>query len=101
MLLVLFLCAQSCPTSWTVARQTPLSMGLSRQEYWSVLPFSSLGIFLTQGSNPCLLSPALQVDSLPTEPLHNSMEPSYVLKIVRKEEDTSEFYQSQIEEVDF
>ena len=28
---------------WTVARQGPLSMGFSRQEYWSGLPFSSPG----------------------------------------------------------
>ena len=34
--------AQLCPfvTPWTVARQAPLSMGLSRQEHWSGLPFS-------------------------------------------------------------
>ena len=36
---------QSCPrlfeTPWTIARQASLSMGLSRQEYWSGLPFSS------------------------------------------------------------
>ena len=30
-------------TPWTVACQTPLSMGFSRQEYWSGLPFPSLG----------------------------------------------------------
>ena len=29
-------------TSWTVAYQAPLSMGFSRQEYWSGLPFPSL-----------------------------------------------------------
>ena len=37
--------AKSCPTvvtPWTVAHQAPLSMGFSRQEYWSVLPFPSL-----------------------------------------------------------
>ena len=36
--------AQSCPTlcdPWTVARQVPPSMGFSRQEYWSGLPFPS------------------------------------------------------------
>ena len=42
-------------TAWTVALQASLSMGFPRQEYWSVLPFLSLGIFLTQGSNPHLL----------------------------------------------
>ena len=38
------LVAQSCPTlatPWTVARQAPLSMGFSGQEYWSGLPFYS------------------------------------------------------------
>ena len=43
------------PCVWTVARQSPLPMGFSRQEYWSVLPFPPQGIFLTQGSNPSLL----------------------------------------------
>ena len=40
------LVAKSCPTlaiPWTVARQAPLSMGFSRQEYWSGLPFPSPG----------------------------------------------------------
>ena len=41
---------------WTVARQAPLSMGFSRQEYWSGLPFPSPGdIFPTQELNPGLL----------------------------------------------
>ena len=38
------LVAKSCPTlvtPWTVACQAPLSMGFSRQEYWSELPFPS------------------------------------------------------------
>ena len=50
--------AQSCPTlvtPWTVAHNAPLSVGFSRQEYWSGLPFPSPGIFLTQGSYPYLL----------------------------------------------
>ena len=38
-------------TPWAVARQAPLSMEFSRQEYWSGLPFPSQGIFLTQGLN--------------------------------------------------
>ena len=42
-------------TPWTVARQAPLSMGFSRQEYQSGLPFPSPGIFPAQGSNPVLL----------------------------------------------
>ena len=42
-------------TPCTVAHQAPLSMGFSRQEYWSGLPFLLQGIFLTQGLNPGLL----------------------------------------------
>ena len=53
-------------TPWTVAHQAPLSMGFSRQEYWSGLPFPSPGDFLDPGINPG--TPALQVDSLPSEP---------------------------------
>ena len=56
-LLTCVLVAQSCLilcTPRTVACQTPLSMGFSRQEYWSGLPFLLQGIFLTQGSNPGL-----------------------------------------------
>ena len=42
-------------TPGTVAHQAPLSMGFSRQEYWSGLHSLLQGIFLTQGSNPGLL----------------------------------------------
>ena len=57
-------------TLWTVACQAPLSMGFSRQEYWSGLPFPPPGIFQTQGSNPGLLHLLhWQVDSSPLSPL--------------------------------
>ena len=48
-------------TPWTVVHQAPLSMELSRQEYWSGLPFLLQGIFTTQVLNPHLLpvSPAV------------------------------------------
>ena len=49
-------------TLWTVAFQAPLSMGLSRQEYWSGLPFPSPGDLPNQGIEPG--SPALQADPL-------------------------------------
>ena len=42
-------------TPWTVAHQASMSMGFSRQKYWSGLPFPSAGIFTSQGSNPYLL----------------------------------------------
>ena len=57
----LYTCAQSLshvqlfPTPWTVAREAPLSMEFSMQEYWSGSPFPSPGIFPTPGSNPRLL----------------------------------------------
>ena len=54
-------------TPWTVARQAPLSMGFSRQECWSGLPFPSPEDIPDQGTEPT--SFALQVDSLPSEPL--------------------------------
>ena len=53
-------------TPWTVARQAPLSLGISRQEYWSGLPFPSPGDLPDPGIK--LRSPILQVDSLPSEP---------------------------------
>ena len=42
-------------TPWTVARQTPVSTGFSRQEYWSGLPFPTPGIFKSQGIEPASL----------------------------------------------
>ena len=49
-------------TLWTVARQAPLSMGFSRQEYWSGLPFPSPGDLPDPGIEPG--SPTLQAYSL-------------------------------------
>ena len=53
---------------WTVAFQAPLSMGFSREEYWSGWPLPSQGDLPNPGIEPS--SPALQADSLPAEP-HN------------------------------
>ena len=53
-------------TSWTVAYQAPLSVGFSRQECWSGLPFPSPGDLPDPGIEPG--SPALQADALPSEP---------------------------------
>ena len=53
-------------TPWTVAYQAPPSMGFSRQEYWSGLPFPSPGDLPNTGIEPW--SPTLQADSLPSEP---------------------------------
>ena len=67
--LSLSLVAKSGPTletPWTVACQAFLSMGFSRQECWSGLPFSSPGDLLHPGIKP--ESPALQADAFPSEP---------------------------------
>ena len=59
-------------TPWTVARQVALSMGFSRQEYWSVLPFPFQVILPTQGWNSCLLCILhWQTDSLPLSHLES------------------------------
>ena len=62
------LVAKSCPTlvtPWTIARQATLSMGFSKQKYWSGLPFPSPGHLPDPGIEPKSL--ALQAGSLPTE----------------------------------
>ena len=60
-----FSCAPLCVMLWTVAREAPLSMAFSRQEYWSELPFPSPGHLLNPWIEPA--PPALQADSLPSE----------------------------------
>ena len=65
----LFLVPKSCltlVTPFTVACQAPLSVGFSRQEYWSGLPFPSPKDLPNPGIRSG--SPALQADSLPSEP---------------------------------
>ena len=52
---------------WTVAYQASRSMGFSRQEYWSGLPFPSPGDLPNPGIEP--RSPALHTDALPSEAL--------------------------------
>ena len=53
-------------TPWTVTYQAPSSMGFSRQEYWSGLPFPPPGDLPNSGIKS--RSPALQADALPSEP---------------------------------
>ena len=56
-------------TPWTIAHQAPLSMGFSRQEYWSGSPFPPPGGLPNPGIEPAsLMSPALQTGSLPLAP---------------------------------
>ena len=64
-----FSCVRLFVTLWTVARQAPLFMGFSRQEYWSGCHAPLQGIFSTQGSNPCVLCLLhWQAGSLPLAP---------------------------------
>ena len=61
------LVAQLCltfATPWTVARQASLSMGFSRQEYWSGLSFPSPGDLDLGIKSMFPMSPPLQADSL-------------------------------------
>ena len=53
-------------TPWTVAHQAPPSMGFTRQEYWSGLPFPSPGDLPNPGIEP--RSPTLWADALTSEP---------------------------------
>ena len=60
--------SDSLPPFWTIALQALLSMGIFRQEYWSGFPYLPPG----DRPNPEIkpespVSPALQVDSLPSE----------------------------------
>ena len=59
-------------TPWTVAYQAPPSMGFSRQEYWSGLPFPSPGDLPYPGIEP--RSPAFQANALTSEPPGKPME---------------------------
>ena len=69
-------------TQWTVACQAPLSMGFSRQEYWSELPCPPPGDLPNPGTKPRSPgSPALQADSLPLihwgRPFRQLINPNY------------------------
>ena len=55
-----FSCVCLFVTKWIIARQAPLSMGFSKQEYWSGLPFPSPGDLPNPVIEPLsLMSPAL------------------------------------------
>ena len=64
--MTVFSCVQHFVTLWTAALQAPLSMEFSRQEYYSGQPFPSPGHLPDPGIEP--RSPALQADSLSSEP---------------------------------
>ena len=68
-------------TPWTIAHQAPPSMGFSRPEYWSGLPFPSPGDLPDPGIEPG--SPALQADTLLSEPRSEPMGDSLQVKQTR------------------
>ena len=64
-----FSCVRLFVIPWTVAHQAPLSMGFSRQEYWSGLLCPPPGDLLDPGIEPASVTPpALQADFLFSEP---------------------------------
>ena len=69
-------CARLFVTPWTVARQAPLSMGSSQEEYWSGLPFPPPRNLSDPRIKP--RSPALQVDSLPSGQTGKPTYPKYI-----------------------
>ena len=78
---LLFSCqvdSDSFATPWTVVLQAPLSMGFSKQEYWSGYHFLLQGIFPKQGSNWWILH--WQVDFLPVNNLGILLELWVILK---------------------
>ena len=60
-----FSCVQLSANPRTVARQSPLSMGFSRQEYWSGLPFPTLicfmysSVYMPVSISQCILLPCI------------------------------------------
>ena len=89
-------------TLWTVACQAPLSMGFSRQEYWSGLPCPPPGDLPDPGIEPAFpVIPALQVDSSPLShqetPIHRYPHTTFFLK----EKKTIENYEQHGETIDF
>ena len=59
-------------TPWLIAIQAVRFMGFPKQEYWNGLPFPSPGNLPDTGTEP--VSPALHMDSLPTEPSEKSID---------------------------
>ena len=66
------------PSPWTVAHQAPPSMGFSRQEYWSGLPFPSPGDLPYPGIEP--RSPAFWADALSSKPPGKPNKPRQCIK---------------------
>ena len=99
-----FSCVQLLATLWAIVLQAPLSMGFSRQEYWSELPCSPPGIFPTPHLlsllccqvGPLLLAPPGKPPTNYTEYLFpHRLAKGYVVKLLNLElnwEVTSQFF---------
>ena len=89
--------AQSCQTlatPWTVAHKAPLSMGFSRQEYCSELPFPSPGDVPTPGIKS--MSPALMGRFFTSEPPGKPVAPIYKEILLRHKEEQNGFICSDV-----
>ena len=84
-------------TSWTAAHQAPLSMGFSRQGYWSGLPFPSPGDLPDPGFKPGC--PILQADVLLSEPPRKPKEAD--LNLIFKVSSFQAFYKTDQTVFDF
>ena len=79
------MCAQSLSlvplfvVPWSIAPQAPLPIEFPRQQFLNGLPCPPLVIFLTQGSNPCLMSPALAGEFFTTSTTWEDPAPNTVL----------------------
>ena len=70
-----------CVTLWTVACQAPLSLGFSRQDYWSGLPCPPPGDLPNLGAEPMsLMTPALGDGILPLMPPGKPLQKAYTVK---------------------
>ena len=85
----MYVCMLSCfthvqlfVTLWTLALQTPMFMGFSKQEYWSVLPCPPPGALLNPGIEAeSLMSPALSGEFFTTSAIYFSMTFTVALSI--------------------
>ena len=79
---LLQLCPTFCNPLWTVARQAPLSMGFSRQEYWNGLPCPPPGDLPNPGIQPespnSSASPAVAVGFLTTSTIWEAHRYTYI-----------------------
>ena len=85
-------------TPWTAAYQAPPSMGFSRQEYWSGLPFPAPGVLPDPGiepGSPTLVKAEVKADALTSEPPGKPCNTFHSIKGIWKKK-VNEFHESDI-----